>query len=202
MKRLIRSFPTLRIRSVTRIGLDFELERQFKRLKPGIVMDVGSKHSPYRKLIPCTEYKRLDIDKKSKPDICCDLHKIKWKSSYFDTVIATEVLEHLYDPQKAVDEIHRILKPGGVCILSTRFIYPYHPDPEDYYRFTWDSLNHLFRKFKKAEVHHHGNMLQSIWQIINSGKTQIILNLFNPIFARIGSKNTRFPCGFVVYARK
>ena len=136
----------VRNETVSRISLDFELHRQFKKLKPGIVLDVGAKHSPYKKYIPYTKYMRLDIDEKSQADICCDLHKINWQSDYFDTVIATEVLEHLYEPQRAIDEIYRVLKPEGICILSTRFIYPYHPGPKDYYRFTWDSLNYLFRK--------------------------------------------------------
>jgi len=197
--------PTLKIPSVSRIGLDIELARQFKRLKPGIVLEAGSGCSgrlPYKKYIPHTKYLTLDIDKKSKPDICCDLHDIKWESDYFDAVVAIEVLEHLYNPQKAIDEMRRILKPGGVCLLSTRFIHPYHPGPKDYYRFTWDSLNYLFRDFQKVEVFHHGNKIQSLWQILADGKLKIFLNIFNPLIARISSRKTRFPCGFIVYAEK
>ena len=127
---------------------------------------------------------------------------IKWESNYFDTVIATEVLEHLYEPQRAIDEIYRVLKPGGICILSTRFIYPYHPGPKDYYRFTWDSLNSLFRRFSNVEIYHHGNRIQALWQIINSGEKAIFLNIFNPLFARMHFKETKYPLGFVVYAKK
>ena len=190
--------------TVSRISLDFELHRQFKRLKPGIILDVGAMHSPYKKYIPYTKYMRLDIDEKSEPDICCDLHKINWQSDYFDTVIATEVLEHLYEPQRAINEIYRVLKAEGICILSTRFIYPYHPGPKDYYRFTWDSLNYLFRKFDKIEIYHHGSKISVIWEIINteSRVIKIILNPFNPIIAKISSIKTQLPCGFVVYAIK
>lgn len=193
---------TLKIPTVTRISLNLVLRRQFKRLKPGKVLDVGSNISPYKKYIPHTEYLRMDIDERTKPDICCDIHHIKWKSNYFDIVIATEVLEHLYEPQRAVNEIYRVLKPGGVCILSTRFIYPYHPLPEDHYRFTRDSLSYLFRKFSKVEIYPHGNRLQAIWEMINSGKIRIFLNVFNPIIARINFKDEKFPCGFVVWAQK
>lgn len=194
--------PTLKIKSVSRTSLDLELGKQFKRLKPGIVLDVGSKYSPYKKYFLFKRYMRLDVKNKTKPDICSDLQNVEWESNYFDTIIATEVLEHIAEPQKAVNEIWRLLKPGGVCILSTRFIHQYHPDPKDYYRFTWDSLNYLFREFSIIEINHHGNRFQSIWQIICSGKIAIILNIFNPIFARIHSKKTRCPNGFVVYAVK
>jgi len=202
-KKYVRQFiPTSRIYSVTRISLDMELKRQFARLSPGIVLDAGSRDSPYRRFIPHTKYLRLDIDKRSEPDICCDLHNIDWEADYFDTVIMTEVLEHLYDPQKAIDNIHRILKPNGVCILSTRFMFPYHPDPKDYYRFTQDSLSYLFRNFRRTEIHHHGNRVQVMWQTINIGKVNAFLNVLNPLFARIMSKKTNFPSGFIVYAEK
>lgn len=194
--------PTLRIPSVARISLDLELKRQFKKLNKGIVLEVGSGTSSYRKLIPHTKYMTLDIEEKNNPDICCDLHDIKWESNYFDTAIAIEVLEHLYDPQKAVNEIFRVLKPSGKCILSTRFIHSYHPGPKDYYRFTWDSLRYLFKDFKRIEIYHHGNKLQSIWNIITDGKSKVFLNIFNPAVARIKSKNTKFPCGFVICAEK
>ncbi len=97
----------------------------------------------------------------------------------------------------------RVLKPGGVCILSTRFLYRYHPDPEDHYRFTWDSLRYLFRNFRHVEVHHHGNRAQVIWEIINAGgRSRVVLNLLNPLIAKLSSSRTRFPLGFVVYAEK
>ena len=199
---VFRLIPTSRIKTVTRLSLDRALRKAFASLKPGVVLDVGSSLSPYKKFIPATEYLRLDVNENTKPDLCCDLHDIQWKSDYFDTVIATEVLEHLCDPQRAVDEIRRVLKPGGVCILSTRFMYPYHPDPGDFYRFTRDSLSHLFRNFRRVEIVHHGNRIQVLWQMINMGDTRVILNIFNPLIARIHFKKTKFPSGFVVYAVK
>src|SRR3989344_5857749 len=99
---------TLRIPSVSRLSLNNLLLKQFKRLRPGVVLDIGSGNPLYQKNIPNTKYLRLDIDEKTNPDICCDAHEIKWESNYFDTVISTELLEHLYEPQKAINEIHRV----------------------------------------------------------------------------------------------
>ncbi len=189
--------------SITRISFENELKEQLKKLKPGKVLDVGSKDSPYTKMIPFTEYKRLDIVKKTKPDYVADLHDLRSvPKNHFDTVIATEVLEHLYDPEKAVEEIRKILKEKGVCIASTRFFYHYHPDPHDYYRFTWDSLRYIFRNFKYVEVHHHGNYIQTLWQLINTGKFGFVLHWFNPLIAKIKSDKTNYPLGFVIYAVK
>ena len=195
--------PTLKIRSVNRLTLERELKRQFQRLNRGVVLDVGAKAAPYERYVRAERYVRLDIDPAKKPDICCDLHELKWDGDPFDTVLAIEVLEHLYDPQRAIDRIYDALKPGGVCILSTRFLYRYHPDPQDHYRFTWDSLKYLFRNFRHVEVVHHGNRAQVIWEMINAGgRTRVVLNIFNPLIARLSSKQTKFPLGFVVYAQK
>jgi len=202
LKFFRKYIPTLRIKKVSRILLDRQLKKLLSKIKPGITLDVGSKHSPYKKYLPHTKYFRLDIEKTAKPDILCDIHQIKWKSNFFDTIIATEVLEHLYEPQKAVNEIHRILKPGGTCILSTRFIYPYHPDPKDYYRFTQDSLNYLFRNFSNIKIYSIGNRIQTAWEFISTGYASVILNIFNPLIALINFKDKRCASGFIVKAIK
>ena len=53
------------------------------------------------------------------------------------------------------------------------------------------------------EVFHHGNRAQVIWETINAGgRSRVLLNLLNPLVARLESTRTRFPLGFVVSARK
>ena len=199
-------FYLYRIPTVTRITLERELKKQFARLKQrggGVVLDVGAKHAPYMEGIAATSYMTLDIDAACKPDICCDLHNVEWPSAYFDTIIATEVLEHLYDPQQAIREMHRLLKPGGICLLSTRFIYEYHADPNDYFRFTQDSLSYLFRDFTQVEIYPHGNRWQAIWQLLSGSKRTLgLLSWLNPLVARIRQKNTHCPLGFVVWAER
>jgi SAM-dependent methyltransferase len=196
--------PTLRIPSINRFSLNRTLFPVLKKLKKGgAMLEIGySPDENYKNLIPHTEYLNLDIEARNNPDICCDVCDIKWQSDYFDTVIAIEVLEHVHSPEKAVNEIWRILKPGGNCVLSTRFLHFYHPGPKDYYRFTWDSLSLLFKNFKKVEIYPHGNGLQSIWHIITSGKAKVIFNILNPLIAKINFRRTKLPLGFIVYVEK
>ena len=77
----------LKIPAITQIMLDRALKEQFKRLEPGIVLDVGSWDSPYKNCIPHTKYLRLDIDDTTKPDVVSDVHDIKCRPEVFDTVI-------------------------------------------------------------------------------------------------------------------
>jgi SAM-dependent methyltransferase len=193
----------MKLKSITRIATELDLIPILKSFKINRVLDVGSKESPYKRFINYSEYKRLDLSPSSKPDYVADLHDLdKIPKNYFDIVIATEVLEHLYNPQKAVEEIRKILKKGGICVATTRFFYHFHPDPNDYYRFTWDSLKYIFKHYQKVEVTHQGNWFQTLWQLLDIGKFGIFIKLFNPLVARIKSKKTKYPLGFIVVAKK
>jgi hypothetical protein len=66
--------------------------------------------------------------------------------------MSTEVLEHALEPQRMIDEIRRALRPGGRVLLTTRFIFPLHDVPGNYYRFTNYALVHLFRDWASVSV--------------------------------------------------
>lgn len=194
-------FPA-RMESVTRISLDLQLAKLLPRIKPGIVVDVGAAEAPYRALIASSRLVTVDLTPRRCIDLVSDIHHLACATDAVDSIIATEVLEHCRDPRLAVAELHRCLRPGGGCILTTRFIQPYHPTPRDYYRFTQDSLADLFAPFTSIEILPHGNSLQSLWVILGGTPLRAWLNLLNPVIARIGSTRTLNPCGFLVYAVK
>jgi SAM-dependent methyltransferase len=63
-------------------------------------------------------------------------------------VLNLESLEHLPYPQKAIDEIHRVLRPSGLLILTTVMHFKIHRAPKDYWRFTPDGIELLLSRFK------------------------------------------------------
>jgi SAM-dependent methyltransferase len=87
------------------------------------------------------------------PDIKGDIQSTQIPQSSLDGVFIFETLEHVPDPFKAVNEIYRILKPGGFIIGSTPFIYEIHGEIYgDYWRFTRQGLKTLLSKFQEVEV--------------------------------------------------
>ncbi len=73
-----------------------------------------------------------------------DLEK-EFGSGKFDIVLSTEMLEHVQDWRQAVFQMKSVVKPGGLLILTTRSPgFPYHPYPEDHWRFTEDHFREIF----------------------------------------------------------
>jgi len=188
------------IKTIHRRALNEELEKAFKRLKPGKVLDAGGANSPYKELIPATEYLVLEKHKEFNPDICCDVHDIKAKNNNFDTVIATELLEHTENPKQVVSEFHRVLKKGGICITTTPWLYPVHEDKfmKDYWRFTPNGLRELFKKFSKVEVTQIGSTSTTFLNIFFNRFA--FLNRLSPIFYKFRTGNNG--SGYLVYAKK
>lgn len=93
----------------------------------------------------------LDIDPKSGAtylaDICED-NTATIPAASFDVVVCTEVLEHTLQPFDAVNEIKRILKPGGVALVSVPYNFRIHGPLPDCWRFTEHGLRALFKDFE------------------------------------------------------
>ena len=197
--------PTMKIRSAARMISDLHLHRIFMKLnfKRKRVLEVCVKHDYYRKrYMEEAIYKTLDVHEKYNPDYVGDVHELSkiFPKDTFHYVIATEVFEHLYNPNVAAQEIHKVLEYGGKLIMSTRFIEHLHDQP-DYYRFTHHSLRYIFRNFSQVHIIPTGNRLVSTWQINNINGVQVVLNLFNYFISKI-TFNDRCPSGYVVEAIK
>jgi len=74
----------------------------------------------------------------------------------FNVVLCLNVLEHVFNFNQAVENIHKALKPNGVAIIAIPFFYPLHDEPYDYWRFTKYSLERLFKRFDDFKIKHYG----------------------------------------------
>ena len=115
-------------------------------------LDIGSGGSlyGYERFFP--NRVTVDIDPARNPEIIGDIHALPFTDGEFDMVLCIEVLEHVLNPRKAMEEMRRVLKKGGTLILTTRFVYPIHDAPNDYWRFTKYGLQELVREWKMIEL--------------------------------------------------
>jgi len=109
----------------------------------------------------------IDIDPSRKPDLVVDVCNMDtFRDNIFDAIIMIEVLEHIKEPQIAINEIHRVLKPGGLLIMSTPYIFEIHDKPNDFYRFTKYGLAHLLKSFKTVSIKPRNSYLESIFVLL------------------------------------
>ncbi|NJK58772.1 MAG: methyltransferase domain-containing protein [Pleurocapsa sp. SU_5_0] len=92
-----------------------------------------------------------DVSFGPRTDVIFDAHSIPFKDNSFDGVIVQAVLEHVVDPYKCVEEIHRVLKKDGLVYAETPFMQQVHGGCYDFTRFTHLGHRRLFRKFEEIE---------------------------------------------------
>lgn len=141
------------------------------------------------------------------------------RSASYDSAICIEVLEHIPNPCQAVAEIARILKPGGILILSVPHLSRLHDLPHDYYRYTEMGLRHLLMQnsFDLIEVRTRGGLFSFLSHQVSTILVSIgwgvpviqqILWTLNRGLAvstyrldQVMGTATTFPLGYVVVAR-
>jgi len=98
-----------------------------------------------------------------------NLLSLNFADNSYDFVLSDQVLEHVEgNPQRAIDECYRILKPGGVAVHTTCFINPVHGVPNDFWRFTPEALCLLHQTWSEIiEFGGWGNF--EVWSVVKDG---------------------------------
>lgn len=117
---------------------------QAAKILPGSrVLDAGAGSSPYRPLFKHCRYETQDFAQLQDAqlrhggyaaiDYVCDITQISVQDATFDVVLCTEVLEHHPEPIKVVEELARVLKPGGLLLLTAPLGSGIHQEPYHFY---------------------------------------------------------------------
>lgn len=156
----------------------------------GLLLDIGCGNKPYRKwmLEKGCSVTGCDIEQSSEKlvDIICPATDIPIPDESFDTVFSSQVLEHVADHGKMLDECYRLLKPGGYLIISAPMAWEHHEVPYDFFRFTRYGFKHLLttRGFETEIIKANGGK----WALLG----QMKLCNYNSFFIRHKSMPARF----------
>lgn len=126
------------------------LESCLRQYASGSLLDIGCGTKPYADMAAPHVERHVGVDHSESPhdatrvDLVGTAYQVPVEDRTFDTVLCTDVLEHLEDPQAAVREAFRVLKPGGHAIYTTPLFWHLHEEPRDFYRYTKYGLQYLF----------------------------------------------------------
>jgi SAM-dependent methyltransferase len=109
-----------------------------------------------RRLFPGVDYIGCDIQAGPRVDRVEDVHHLSFGDESVGGFLALDTLEHVADPRKAVEEMWRVLRPGGVMLMSSVMFFPIHAHPWDYWRFTPEGFNLLLQPFESRLVMAYG----------------------------------------------
>jgi SAM-dependent methyltransferase len=93
----------------------------------------------------------FDIYRTDRTQFVADAHAIPVADGAVDAVVIQAVLEHVLRPEMVVQEIWRVLRPGGLVYAETPFLQQVHEGPYDFTRFTESGHRYLFRRFEMVE---------------------------------------------------
>ncbi|MFA5841405.1 MAG: class I SAM-dependent methyltransferase [Candidatus Paceibacterota bacterium] len=204
------------------------LKNVLPRYCRGKTVDVGAGRAKYKNYIKKYAESYMTVDdlssdyqfdaKETKPDVISSVFNMPFEDGSFDTVICTEVLEHVEDPFALMKEISRILKKGGHAIISSVWIAAYHKEPKDYWRFSPDTYQMLCDKYglELVELHRQGGIFTTILYLIRRNidlntvflkKVRLALGRINIVFELIAEQLdklfvTEDAAGHLIVARK
>lgn len=134
-------------KSVARTLMNHQIAAEVK--VTGFVVDAGGGGQPsYWRFLDRDESDLLlavDLMPDLHPVVCGSVESLPVKGKVCDVVLCFNLLEHVFDFQRALTEIRRILKVGGSLYGYVPFLVQVHADPCDYWRFTGPALERLLR---------------------------------------------------------
>lgn len=155
--------------------LEYRAIEEAKRHARGLLVDIGCGRMTYRHDLEPYVVKYIGVDHPTisaiyrnprKPEVYADASKLPFEDGTFDIALLLEVTELLPDPISAFGEIGRIVKPNGILILLSPFLYSIHDEPYDWGRYTDKALTNFVERssFQVIKVEKLGGFLD-FWTI-------------------------------------
>ena len=139
----------------------------------GTLLDFGCGSKPYKSLINVENYIGLDFDGQGHDhtneqiDVFYDGKKIPFENEYFDSVFTSEVFEHVFNLEEVLQEIHRVMKKGGLILITCPFAICEHEVPNDFARYSIYAMRYLMEKngFEIVAQEKLGNTVEVVVQL-------------------------------------
>lgn len=116
----------------------------------GLILNFGAGIQSEDRLYP--HVVNLDAIHFRNIDVVNSCRRLPFRDETFTAVVSQAVFEHVADPFFAAAELLRVLKPGGIALIDTAFMQPFHGDPDHYFNMTLPGLREIMRGFEILEL--------------------------------------------------
>ena len=185
---------------------DFRSQILKEILEYDTVLDIGKAMRDKHSKINAKKIETLDVnDFGDYPDIICDIcSDINGLQNKYDKIICIAILEHVYNPFKAIDNLKKMLKDNGTIYGYVPYLFYYHAPRDlkfqDYFRFSKDALAYLFKDFREIELYPVRGRISTPLNIMFAGRwkkyiEKTNLNIFLDKFVS-NEKNLKQCSGF------
>ena len=175
----------------------------------GEVVEIGGElHYNYREAFTnATNYLCTNIDRDY--DRYLDITNNDLADNSVENILCSSVLEHIPDMHRALNEIRRVLKPGGRLLITVPFAYPHH-DERDFWRIARDGYLHEFQGWDIRAVAHLGGMVSTLAEVLMRprGKWTLRYTIYKSLALLVAGvlrpleRKDSFPLGYGLYAIK
>jgi len=118
-----------------------------------VVVEIGAGSSLEHKHFSSSLYVSTDFVEREDIGLVVDAGHLAFRDHSVDLVICENVIEHVYESQRLLEESHRVLRKGGCLFLVTPFLFPLHDVPYDFFRYTEYSLRRLLLGYSEVNIH-------------------------------------------------
>jgi SAM-dependent methyltransferase len=135
-----------------------------------VVLDVGCKSIQGAYAFPgrhrSSRVIGLDIKAFEGVTVVGDAHELPFSSNSLHCVLCVSVLQYVHRPERVVDEIFRVLRPGGIIYINVPFIFRDAPDPDDLFRFSVSGIRVLCKSFEKIQSGYNRGPASSLCDLL------------------------------------
>lgn len=160
--------------------LNQDIKSALETYAKGDFLDLGCGNKPYESWYKPLTTSQIGCDiiqsDKNRVDVLCPATALSFEDNSFDSILCTQVLEHVFEHDKLINEVFRVLRPGGNIILTVPFAWELHEEPYDFFRYTKHGLKQLFEKagFDINYIKPNGGKWAAIYQL----RTNMIYSSF------------------------
>ena len=182
----------------------------------GPLLDLGCGTKPYEIMFAphVCEHVGCDVVQSSehRVDVICQANELAFEDATFDTILSTQVIEHVADHGGLISEAYRLLRKNGVFIVSGPMYWPLHEEPYDFFRFTEHGFRFLLESagFSVVEILQNGGQWALCGQVLIHSiegtrlARRFVIRAINKLFAYLDDRRPikHNTMNYVIVARK